>query len=106
VKPEPGHGLNGQAFAFHYGLPVDSAGELPDGRRFRDIKEFKRLISADEFTVARNLANQLVTFATGVPVRFSERAELERILQRAGRRQYGVRTLVEEIIQSELFQTK
>ena len=43
VKPEPGYGMNGQAFAFHYGLPVDSAGELPDGRTFRDVKEFKRL---------------------------------------------------------------
>ena len=106
VKPEPGFGLNGQAFAFHYGLPVDSAGELPDGRTFRDIKEFKRLVLSDEVSVARNLARQLVVFATGAPVRFSDRAELERILQRASARQYGVRTLVEEIVRSELFQTK
>ncbi len=106
VKPVPGYGLNGQAFAFHYGLPVDSTGELPDGRSFRDIKEFKRLIANDEVSVARNLARQLVVFATGAPVRFSDRAELERILQRASARQYGVRTLVEEIVRSELFQTK
>jgi hypothetical protein len=106
VTPEPGYGLNGQAFAFHYGLPVDSTGELPDGRSFRDIREFKRLISSDELIVARNLANQLVTFATGAPVRFTDRGELDRILERAGKRQYGVRTLVEEIIRSELFQTK
>jgi hypothetical protein len=106
VKPEPGFGLNGQAFAFHYGLPVDSAGELPDGRTFRDIKEFKRLVLSDEVSVARNLARQLVIFATGAPVRFSDRGELERILQRASARKYGVRTLVEEIVRSELFQTK
>jgi hypothetical protein len=106
VKPEPGYGLNGQAFAFHYGLPVDSAGELPDGRSFRDIGEFKRLISSDEVSIARNLAKQLVVFATGAPVRFSDRGELERILQSARARQYGVRTLVEEIVRSELFQTK
>ena len=106
VKPEPGYGMNGQAFAFHYGLPVDSAGELPDGRTFRDVKEFKRLILSDEVSVARNLAKQLVVFATGAPVRFSDRAELEQILQRASARQYGVRTLVEEIVRSELFQTK
>jgi hypothetical protein len=30
VPPVKGHGMNGQAFAFHYALPVDSAGELPD----------------------------------------------------------------------------
>ncbi len=106
VKPVPGHGLNGQAFAFHYGLPVDAAGELPDGRRFQDIKDFKRLISDDQVAIARNLARQLVVFATGAPVRYSDRGELERILQRASARQYGVRTLVEEIVRSELFQTK
>jgi hypothetical protein len=106
VKPVPGYGLNGQAFAFHYGPAVDSAGELPDGRGFADIKEFKRLILSDEVSIARNLARQLVVFATGAPVRFSDRAELERILQRASARQYGVRTVVEEIVRSELFQTK
>jgi len=106
VKPEPGYGLNGQAFAFHYGLPVDSTGEMPDGRAFHDVKEFKRLVLSDEMVVARNLANQLVVFATGAPVRFTDRPELERILQRARARHYGVRTLVEEIVRSELFQNK
>ena len=47
-----------------------------------------------------------MVFATGAPVRFSDRGELEQILQRASARKYGVRTLVEEIVQSELFQTK
>ena len=106
VKPQPGFGLDGQAFAFHYGLPVDATGELPDGRAFHDVKEIKRLLMSDEVPVARNLARQLVVFATGAPVRFSDRDELEQILQRASARQYGVRTLVEEIVRSELFQTK
>jgi hypothetical protein len=35
IKPEGGIGLNGQAFAFYYALPVDCAGELPDGRARR-----------------------------------------------------------------------
>ena len=106
VTPEPGFGLNGQAFAFHYGLPVDAAGEVPDGRTFRDVQEFKRLILSDEPSIARNIAKQLIVYATGAPVRFTDRDELERILQHASARQYGVRTLVEEIVDSELFQTK
>ena len=106
VKPEPGYGMNGQASLFTTGFPSTAAGELPDGRTFRDMHEFKRLVLSDEASVARNLARQLVIFATGAPVRFSDRAELERILQRASARQYGVRTLVHEIVQSELFQTK
>ena len=106
VKPEPGYGMNGQAFAFHYGRPVDSTGELSGGGAFRDVKEFKSLVLKDEVPIARNLARQLVVFATGAPVRFSDRDELERILQRARAKKYGVRTLVEEIVRSELFQTK
>ena len=70
------------------------------------MKAFKRLILSDEPAIARNLAKQLVAFATGAPVRYSDRPELERILKRASGRQYGVRTLVEEIVHSELFQTK
>jgi hypothetical protein len=106
ATPVPGVGLNGQRFAFHYALPVDAAGELPDGRPFHDVRELKRLLLTDELPIARNLAKQLITYATGQPVRFSERGELETILQRAGAREYGVRTLVHEIVQSELFQTK
>jgi len=106
VKPEPGYGMNGQAFAFHYGLPVDCTGELPDGRTFGDVQKLKQLLLSDEASVARNLAKQLVIFATGAPVRFTDRGELERILTRARARRYGVRTLVEEIVRSELFQTK
>lgn len=106
VEPAPGIGLNGQRFAFHHGLPVDAAGELPDGRSFRDIREFKRLLLADEAIVARSLARQLVTYATGHPVRFSERERFEAMIQRVRAGGYGVRTLVHEIIQSDLFQTK
>ena len=106
IAPVAGVGLNGQRFAFHYALPVDAAGALPDGRPFHDVREFKQLLLADGVPVARALAKQLVIYATGQPVRFSERAELEAILRRAAPRHHGVRTLVHEIVQSELFQIK
>jgi mono/diheme cytochrome c family protein len=106
VPPVPGYGMNGQPFAFHYGLPVDAAGELPDGRPFRDVREFKRLAVQDERALARHLASQLIIFATGAPVVFAERATLDRIVDRTAASRYGVRSLIHEIVQSELFQTK
>jgi Protein of unknown function (DUF1588)/Protein of unknown function (DUF1585) len=106
VKPENGIGLNGQAFAFYYALPVDCAGELPDGRVFKDIREFKRLLLQDEVPLARNLTRQLTTYATGAPVRFSDREQIEKIVQQASARQYGMRSIVHGIIQSDLFQMK
>jgi len=105
-QPEPGLAKSGQKFAFQYALPVDASGELPDGRKFRDIREFKELLLADEKQLARNLARQLTVYATGAPVRFSDREEIEAILQRAASSHYGVRSLIHELVQSELFRNK
>ncbi|HXS93017.1 MAG TPA: DUF1592 domain-containing protein [Candidatus Limnocylindrales bacterium] len=107
VKPKPGIGLSGQPFAFHYGLPVDSAGVLADGRSFKDIREFKRLLLAhDEQTVARNLVGQLTTYGTGAPVGFSDRKQVQEILDRTRGSGYGVRDIVHGIVDSEMFRNK
>jgi len=106
VPPVKGYGLNGQAFAFHHALPVDSAGVLPDGRPFQDVRALKRLLVEDERQIARNLTRQLTVFATGAPVRFSDREEIERILDAVKDHGYGVRGIVHAIVQSDLFRNK
>lgn len=104
--PRPaGFGKNGQAFDFHYALAVDAAGNLPDGRAFANIVEFKKLLLQDERQIARNLVNKLATYATGAPVRFSDRAAVEEILDRAAP-EYRVRTLILSLLGSDLFLRK
>ena len=99
VKAEPGIGLSGQPFTFHYGLPVDSAGALVDGRSFKGIREFKLTASLDheERTVARNLVGQLVTYGTGAPIGFSDRKQVEQILDQTRSSGYGLREIVHGI---------
>ncbi len=97
---------SGQKFAFHYALPVDAGGELPDGRKFRDVRELKQRLLSDEKQLARNLAKQLAVYATGAPIRFADREPIEEILERASSSHYGVRSLVHEVVQSELFRNK
>jgi hypothetical protein len=107
AKPEPGIGFSGQRYSFHYALPVDSAGTLPNGRPFRDVVEFKQLmVQQEEQTVARNLARQLATYATGAPISFADRTQIDEILQKTRGSGYGVRSLVHNIVQSNLFQYK
>jgi hypothetical protein len=101
-----GLGKNGQPFAFHLALPVDASGELPDGRPFRDIRDFKRLVSADEAALARNFARQLLLFATGAPAHYSDRPEVERILAETRGDGYGLRSLLHAVVQSRLFREK
>jgi len=105
-KAVKGFGKNGQRFTFHEGLPVDASGEMADGRTFDEIKSFKKLLLQDERAIARNMANQFITYATGTPVRFSDRAELEEILNKARKSGYGLRDLIHEIVQSPLFRSK
>ncbi len=105
VSP-PGYGKNGQPFTFHPAQPVDASGALPDGRKFNDIRSLKQLLLDEEEQVARNLARQLVVYATGAPVRFGDRDAVEQILARSKASHYGVRALIHEIAASELFQSK
>lgn len=102
----PGFGMNGQPFKFHLGQPVDCTGELPDGRTFADVRALKKLLLTDERMIARNLVRQLLVYGTGAPVRFGDRPEIERILDRAEASEFGVRTLITEIVQSPLFRNK
>jgi mono/diheme cytochrome c family protein len=102
----PGIGKNGQRFAFRYVQPVDASGTLPDGRKFQDVRELKRLLLADERQIARNLVGQLIVFATGAPVQFGDRPKVEAILDRAKANNYGVKSLVQAIIESEIFRNK
>jgi hypothetical protein len=104
--PVPGLGKNGHDFAFKLGLPVDSSGQLPTGQRFANIHEYKQLLAANDRTLARNLVHQFIAYATGTPVRFADRPEVERILNATQASQYGVRDLLLEVIQSKLFREK
>jgi mono/diheme cytochrome c family protein len=102
----PGIGKNGQKFAFRYIQPVDASGSLPDGRGFKDVRELKRLLLPDERQIARNLTNQLLIFATGASVQFSDRPKVEALLDRAESKGYGVKSLIQLLIESELFRNK
>ena len=102
----PGIGKNGQRFVFHNAQPIDASGALPDGRRFQDVREFKQLLLQDERQIARNLVGQLIVFATGAPVRFGDRPKVEAILDRAAAKGYGVKSLIQFIVESDLFRSK
>ncbi len=91
---------------FKLGPLVDPSGVLPDERTFQDIREFQSLIAADPKPLLQNLAQQLAIYSTGREIGFSDREAIEAIVTRTQSQQGGVRTLVHELVQSPLFQTK
>jgi hypothetical protein len=89
--------------SFRLGLPVDASGQLTDGRAFQNVQEYQALLAQDTTRLLRNLAQQLLVYATGREVRFSDRAALEDIVRRTQARGGGLRTLLHEVVQSPLF---
>lgn len=117
-KGDPVSALAGEGHfpvAYKLGLPVDAAGETADGKPFKDVEEFKRLLLRDERQLARNYLRRLTTYATGREPGFADRPAIEAILdkcanvspaEKANFGAYRMRSLIEELAASELFLSK
>jgi len=92
--------------SFKLGPAVDASGVLPDERAFRDVVELQKLLAADPGRLLRNIAQQLLVYSTGRPVAFSDRDAVRTLVAQVESRGGGLRTLIHELIQSELFQTR
>jgi len=97
---------DGKRLSYGDGPHVESGDVLPDGRAFADIDEFKRLVLADEAQIARAVTEKLLVYATGHAVEFRDRQAMDQILGRSKPTGYGLRTIVHELVQSEIFQSK
>ena len=64
------------------------------------------LLLASQDAFLHGVAEKLLIYATGSPVRFCDRAELNQIVARTAQAGSGLRTLIHEIVRSQVFQTK
>lgn len=105
-NPKAGVMINKQPVQYSYALPVQAGDELPSGKRFADGDEFKRLLLEDPEPVLRSVVEKLLIYATGSPLRPADDAAVDRILRQLREHDFGARTLIHEVVQSELFLNK
>lgn len=98
--------INGRRVRYLNGPPVDAADVLPDGRRFQNIDEYKQLLLSDKDQLARALADKLLTYATGAAPTSADALQIDAIVANVREKNYGFRSLIHEIVQSALFQSK
>jgi hypothetical protein len=91
---------------FKLGPAVDASGVLPDGRTFSGIGEFQDLLAADKAMLLNNLARQFAVYGTGRSITFGDRAEIAAIVANTQKQGGGIRTLIHELTESPLFQTR
>lgn len=88
------------------GLPVDCSGQTPDGRTFAGIAELRVLLAGDPQQLARGVTRHLVSYATGAPVTDLDQPAIDRVVSAAAKDDYGLRSIVHALVQSEVFQYK
>lgn len=93
----------GHDFVYTLAEPVDAAGQLRDGRRFQNIRELKAILASNPRHLARNLLHQFTLYATGTPVRFADRVEIDVMLDGCAADGYRVRDLLHAFVQSPIF---
>jgi len=88
------------------GLAVDASGELPDGRTFTGIQDFKKLLLEQSDQVLASLTEKIVIYSTGAGISYSDRAAVASIAGKVKQQGGGLRTLIQEVVESPIFQTK
>ena len=81
-------------------------GELLGGKKFAGIDEFKQLLLQDKDQIARALAGKVLVYGTGHQLGLADHQEIENIVAAVRKQNYGFRTLVHQVIQSDLFRSK
>ena len=91
---------------YDQGPPVDASGVLEDGRTFDGIRQYREQLLTQTDQVARNMVSLLVTYATGAPIQFADRQEIDDILARNKAAGYPLRQLLSDVVTSRIFRNR
>lgn len=86
------------------GPAVVASDTLPGGDEFHGFREFRQLLLRQEPLVYKNMARQLAAYALGRGMGFADEQDLEQIVARTRHHGGGLKTMLEELVVSELFQ--
>ncbi len=78
---------------------------MSDGREFADINEYKRMLMEDETAMPRSLIRLLLTYSHGRQLGFSDRVVVEQIVTDVQAKNYGLRSIIHEVVQSKSFRS-
>ncbi len=85
---------------------LDPSGELPDGRKFANADELKKLMVDDIDKFSNAFVTKLATYGMRRGMTFDDRKSLAAIAAQSKAHDYDLRTLVEDFVLSDLFQKR
>ncbi len=100
------HYLQLRGGKYKRGAIIDASHTMVDGQAFETFDEFRRIVAAADERLANNLAAQLLVFATGAKIQFSDRPVLDRIVERTRGSDHGFRSILHAVVASDTFLNK
>ena len=86
--------------------PVDASGELPDGRRFANAKEFRQLLLADLDAFNQTFIEKVAIYGLRRTMTFDDRDELKAIATIGRENDFRVKDILETLVLSPLFRSR
>jgi mono/diheme cytochrome c family protein len=86
------------------GKPVDSAAELPDGKKFSGPVELKKLLKEKKGEFVEGFSEKLLTYALGRGVEHYDGPAVKSVVDATAKKGYAFSALVTEIVKSYPFQ--
>jgi mono/diheme cytochrome c family protein len=85
---------------------INAAGEMPDGRAFKDSTEFKQRLLEDRDEIARAFIEHLCTYGLRRALSIDDQDDLNAIQAEAKKSQYRIQDIVRAVAMSELMQKR
>jgi len=85
---------------------IDSSGQMPDGRAFKDATEFKQRLLEDRDKLARAFIDHLCTYALRRALAFDDQDDLNAIQAEAKKSNYRIKDIVRAVALSDLMKKR
>jgi hypothetical protein len=83
--------------------PVDSGGELPGGKKFKDSDELREILLKRKDDFARTLSEKLMVYGLGRRLTNEDRCTIDEIVTRVKKDQYRFSSIIKGIVTSAPF---
>lgn len=97
---------NGEGFRSKNAPELDVSSVFPNGEPFDSLEGYKAGLLKRKDAFTRNLVKQMLTYALTRPVGYTDHETVDAVTEAVRHKDYRLRTLIREIIRSELFQSK
>lgn len=84
-------------------FPIDPAGQLSDGRSFKNHEELRFLLKADANAFTEGLAEKMLIYALGRGLEHSDKKSVRTIAEAVAKDGYRFSSLVLGVVKSEAF---